>query len=146
MKKSFTLIELLLSIAIFSILVLAMSNVIKEVNNSKDFLIKHYKNKKDYLVKVLYYDILDASEIKIIHTKNPDYDKLILKTSNSLYKLINPAVTWYVTKKALIRKENLKYTIDKFDSNMKIFKIYKNKSKFFIYIDGKRKIFFELMV
>jgi len=144
MKKSFTLIELLLAIVIFSILTLAMSNVIKEINSSKNFLVKNYKDKKDYLVKVLYYDILDASEIKIIHTKNPDYDKLILKTSNSLYKLINPTVTWYISKKALIRKENLKYTIDKFNTNIKVFKIYKKKSKIFIYINGKKRLFFEL--
>jgi len=143
MKKSFTLIELLISIVIFSVLVLAMSNIIKEVNSSKNFLVKHYKYQKNYLIKVLYYDIFNASSIQIIHTKNPDYDKLILKTSNSLYKLINPTVTWYISKKALIRKENLPYTIDKFDSNVKIFKIYRKNSKFFIYIKGNRKIFFE---
>jgi len=144
MKKSFTLIELLISIAIFSILILAMSSVIKEVNSSKEFIIKHYKIQKNYLVKVLYYDILNASDIKIIHTKNPNYDTIILKTSNSLYKLINPTVTWYISKRALIRKENAPFAIDKFNINMKIFKIYKKNSKFFVYADGKEKIFFEL--
>jgi len=143
MKKSFTLIELLISIVIFSILILAMSNVIKEVNSSKDFIIKHYKTQKDYLVKVLYYDILNASEIKIIHTKNPNYDIIILKTSNSLYKLINPTVTWYISKRTLIRKENAPFAIDKFNTNVKIFKVYEKNSKFFVYIDGKKKIFFE---
>jgi len=144
MKKAFTLIELLISIILFAILTLAMSNVIKEVNNSKNFLMKNYKRKKNYFLKVLYYDILNASYIKIIHTKNPNYDILILKTSNSLYKLINPKVIWYISKKALIRKENLKYTIDKFNSNVKIFKIYKKQSKIFIYIDGDKKICFEI--
>jgi len=143
MKKSFTLIEILISIVIFSILVLAMSNVIKEVNFSKVFLSKHYKMQKNYLIKVLYYDIFNASEIRIIHTKNPNYDTLVLKTSNSLYKLINPTVTWYISKRALIRKENAPYAIDKFDSNMKIFKIYKKNTKFFVYIEGKKRIFFE---
>ena len=143
MKKSFTLIELLISIAIFSILTLAMSSVIKEVNSSKEFIAKHYKVQKNYLVKVLYYDILNASDIKIIHTKNPNYDTIILKTSNSLYKLINPTVTWYISKRALIRKENAPFAIDKFNINVKIFKIYKKNSKFFVYVDGKKKIFFE---
>jgi len=152
MKKSFTLIELLLSILIFSVLILAMSNFINQVRNSQKFIEKYSKN-NNYLLKVLYYDLLNSTNIKIINTKNPNYDRLLLKTSNSLYNLINPYVVWYISNNSLIRIEDYNISlpgffpyIDKFDSKVQIFKIYKKNEKIFVYIKGKKKLFFEIII
>jgi len=153
MKKSFTLIELLLSIFIFSILFLAMSDIIKNLKLSSSFIQKKYQKDKNYLLKVLYNDLINSTSIKIIKS-TPDYDRLILTTKNSLYKLINPKVIWYVSKdkNSLIRMEGYKKFpfnsefIDKFNENVEILKFYKKNSKLFIYIKGKKSLFFEIII
>jgi len=159
MKKSFTLIELIISIAIFAILFLAMSNVLVGLKNSKTTLSNLYKQnqKKDYLIKTLYYDILNADSIKIIHTKYPNYDRVLLKTKNSLYNLDTPNIAWFVSKKnnTLIRMENrndINFSkplfspfIDTFQINTKIFKIYRKNGKDLIFIKSKKPIIFEMI-
>ena len=152
LKKSFTLIELLLSIFLLSILFLAMSDIIKNLKLSTSFIQKKYQKDKNYLLKVLYNDLINSSSIKIIKS-NLNYDRLILTTKNSLYKLIDPKVIWYVSKNknSLIRIEGYKQFpfnsefIDKFNENVKILKFYKKNSKFFIYIKGKKFLFFEII-
>ena len=154
MKKSFTLIELLLSIVILSIMFLGVSNVIKELNKSKNIMDRLYdKNINSNLVyKVLYNDLLNSSNIKINNSKN--YSNIILQTTNSLYKIPKPYVMWYVSKNknSLMRLEsptdinlsNLNhYYLDKFLENVKIFKIYLNNNKKFVFIKSDKTIYFE---
>jgi len=149
MKKAFTLIEVMIATIIFSILFLVMVNVIKNINVTKDFL-KKYSNKQDYLVKVLYNDILNAYNIKIIHTKYPDYDRLKLFTTNCFYSDVC-YVVWYVSKNqnTLIRREDTNETrllnSDIFKKNVKIFKIYHKNGKDFIFIRANKDIFFEMV-
>ena len=154
MKKSFTLIELLLSIVILSIMFLGVSNVIKELNKSKNIMDRLYdKNINSNLVyKVLYNDLLNSSNIKISNSKN--YSNIIFQTTNSLYKIPKPYVMWYVSKNqnSLMRLEspsdinlsNLNYYyLDKFLENVKIFKIYLNNNKKFVFIKSDKTIYFE---
>jgi len=149
MKKSFTLIEVMISVIIFSMLFLVMTNIIKNIDSSKKIL-KKYANKKDYLVKVLYNDILNAYNIKVIHTKYPDFDRLKIFTTNCFYSDVC-YVLWYVSKNqnALIRREDRNETrllnSDIFKKNVKIFKIYRKNGKDFIFIKSKRAIFFEMI-
>lgn len=157
MKKSFTLIEIIISVMILSILFLAMSGVIKNLKITKEILEKNFvkSSQKDLMIKTLYYDLLNAKTLKIIHSQNSDYDRIYLRTSNSLYRLIYPYVLWYVSKNknTLIRVEspykirlpndNLFFS-DKFDKNIKIFKIYKNKNKILIFIKTKEPLYFEV--
>jgi len=149
MKKSFTLIEVMISIIIFSMLFLVMTNIIKNIDSSKKIL-KKYANKKDYLVKVLYNDILNAFSIEVIHTKYPDFDRLKVFTTNCFYSDVC-YVLWYVSKNqnALIRREYINKTrllnSDIFKKNVKIFKIYRKNGKDFIFIKSKRVIFFEMI-
>ena len=157
MKKSFTLIEIIISVMILSILFLAMSGVIKNLKITKEILEKNFvkSSQKDLMIKTLYYDLLNAESLKIIHSQNSDYDRIYLRTSNSLYRLIYPYVLWYVSKNknTLIRVEspykirlpndNLFFS-DKFDKNIKIFKIYKNKNKILIFIKTKEPLYFEV--
>ena len=136
MKKSFTLIEILLSLIILSILFLAMNNIIASLKSASNVLNNYYFKQKqnEILIKTLYADIINATSIKIIHSKNSDYDRLYLITSNSLYDLIEPYVLWYVSrnKNTLIRVEspfkiNLPsdklFFLDKFKNSVKLFNI-----------------------
>ena len=143
MKKSFTLIEVMISVIIFSMLFLVMSNVIKNLNVTKHFLEK-YSNKKDYVVKVLYNDILNSYKIDVIHTKYPNFDRVKLFTTNCFYNDVCN-VLWYVSKNQnrLIRKEGINSDI--FKKDLKIFKIYRNKGKDLIFIKAKKPIIFEMI-
>ncbi|WP_456480666.1 type II secretion system protein [Nautilia sp.] len=156
MKKSFTLIELLISVVILSILFLALSNVISYSKNSGGVLEKRYEKqlKFDLYMKVLYYDLLNGGEINV--TGSGDYSVVKIRTSNSLHFIPEPYVVWYVSKKhnTLMRLESpevvnlLKlppdYYLDKFVQNVKIFKIYVKDGKYFIYMDNGRPIYFEM--
>ncbi len=157
MKKSFTLIEIIISIMILSILFLAMSGVIKNLKITKEILEKNFlkSSKKELMIKTLYYDLLNAKSIKIVHSLNFDYDRIYLITSNSLYHLIYPNVLWYVSKNknTLIRIESpYKITLpntnlffaDKFEQKVKIFKIYKHKNKFLVFIKSNKSLYFEI--
>lgn len=158
MKKAFTLIELMIAVIILSILILTMNNIIVNLKSTKDFL-KRYLQKQDkneLLVKTFYYDILNATSIKIIHSINSNYDRLYLQTNNSLYRLIMPYVVWYVSKNknSLIRiespfkikllNENV-FFLDKFKENVKIFRIFKKGGKDLIFIKDKKPIYFEMI-
>ncbi|NPA11700.1 MAG: prepilin-type N-terminal cleavage/methylation domain-containing protein [Epsilonproteobacteria bacterium] len=157
MKKSFTLIEVLLSIAILSILFLAMSNVVGVLKTSKNALLSVQKKekKKELLIKTIYSDILNANKIKIIKTENPNYIRLYIRTKNSLYNNILPYVMWYVSKNqnTLIRAESYKEinfsndtppNSDIFAKNLKKFKIYQKKGKYLIYLGVKKPLYFEM--
>ena len=158
MKKSFTLIEILLSLIILSILFLAMNNVLNGLKITKKILNNYYISQKlnELLIKTLYADLLNATSIKIIHSKNSDYDRIYMTTSNSLYHLIYPNVLWYVSKNnnTLIRVEspfninlpnNKLFFLDKFDSNVKLFKIYRKDGKDLIIIKSNKPIYFEII-
>ena len=158
MKKSFTLIEIIISVMILSVLFFAMSGVLKNLKITKEILEKNFakSSQKELMIKTLYYDLLNAESLKIIHSQNSDYDRIYLRTSNSLYHLIYPNVLWYVSKNknSLIRVEspykirlpndNL-FFMDKFEHKVKIFKIYKNKNKILLFIKTKKPFYFEII-
>ena len=157
MKKAFTLIEILLSLMILSILFLAMSGVISSLKNSKKVLDNYYLSSKEneLLVKTLYGDLVNATSVKVVHSRNSDYDRIYLTTSNSLYHLISPYVLWYVSKNedTLIRIEspfvitipndNL-FFLDKFKSGVKLFKIYQKEGKYLVFLKADKNIYFEI--
>jgi len=158
MKKAFTLIEIMIALMILSVLLLAMNGVIKSLKSTRSVLNNYYftGKKNELLVKVLYEDILNASSMKIVHSKNSDYDRIYLTTSNSLYNLIYPNVLWYVSRNqnTLIRVEspfkiklpNYKlFFLDKFTSNVSLFKIYKKKGKDLIVIKANKPVYFEMI-
>ena len=156
MKKSFTLIEVMISIVIFSILVLFTSKVIASLNLSLNSLNKvYYENiKQSLLIKTLYADILASKNINL-ENRNKNYSILSIQTTNSLYNISMPYVIWYVSKNnnSLMRLEssqkivlpinNEDIFLDKFTSNLQIFKVYKKKNYFFVYIKNKKSLFFE---
>ena len=151
MKKSFTLLEVLISITISMFIFLAIFNIINSLKTTNKVLKKKLLNKNDLLVKTLYYDILNSKRIAVLKTDNPDFNRLYLFTSNSLYGYDRVFVTWVAVGKNLVRIEskdviNIPGTyqnLDRFAKDVKIFRIYKNKDKFFIFIRTKKDIYFE---
>jgi hypothetical protein len=138
-------------------MIYALSEMIKNLNITKDILQNKIKNElnEQKILKVLYYDILNAVSLNIEKSPNPDFIRLYLQTTNSLYGYCKSYVVWYVSKKdnSLIRAENRDvitlpdnnlYYLDKFAQNVKIFKIYKNNGKYFIYLEAGKPIYFEM--
>ncbi|WP_457562464.1 PulJ/GspJ family protein [Caminibacter pacificus] len=146
MRKSFTLLEVLISTLLLAFVFVAMSNILTSLKRTESILQSKKEDKNDYLIKTLYYDIINADEINVSKTANPKIDTITLRTFNSLYKIPKPYVKWVVYKGALIRAESVDNfkenvgTIDKFAKNVKIFKIYKKDGKFLIFVNNK---FFE---
>jgi prepilin-type N-terminal cleavage/methylation domain-containing protein len=156
MKRAFTLIEILISVIILSIMVFVLSDVVKNMNVSKNILQKNLNEEryKKLALKVLYYDILNSQYLTVSQKNN--YSVVRMRTFNSLHNLPDPYVVWYVSKKnnTLMRMEmpqntafftnTNNYYLDKFAQNVKIFKIYRYFYKYFVYIDDGKPIYFEM--
>jgi len=160
MKKSFTLIEVLVSITILSIIILSISQVISTIKTSKQTLkrIVEKSQREEIVTKLLYYDIMNSSKIQIIN-KNKNFSIIKMRTKNSLYNIPYPYITYYISKKenSLMRlstpnetflpvfSDFKNYYLLKLAKKLQIFKIYQNKDKFFIYfhIKNKKPVYFE---
>ncbi|WP_187647796.1 type II secretion system protein [Nitrosophilus labii] len=165
MKKSFTLIELIVSITILSLIILFISQSISNLNIShsviKGTVEKEYLQNK--IAKILYYDLLLSKNIEIKGGKK--YSIIYLQTKNTLFDIDNPYVVWYVLKDSntLCRLESPikivlplypenfgKVFVSKVVQNCEIFKIYRSnkKDKFLVYMKTKEStpLTFELYI
>ncbi len=150
--RAFTLIELIISIFLFFLLTLFLSEAIYQARN-----VKFQKSSLIFtLSKVLQADILNASFIKI-ESKNPNYVRIYLKTHNSLHFLrgcIN--VIYYISKNqdTLLRlesKEKVKiptfkenFFLDKFVKGVKFFRVYYKNGRYGVFINNGKVTFFEI--
>ena len=109
-KRGFTLIELMVSIALTVIVVLflykALSNqeIANEVIAKKALKIEQ----KEKLFELLYRDLSQAQEIKVEPVFNRDYRLLFLHTTNSLHQIPMPYVAYFVheNNRTLVRLES----------------------------------------
>lgn len=118
-KSAFTLVEVLVSIAILAIIFTFLFNVSNSTKKSNH----HYIAKSNKLLsesKIFNTFMLDLSQstgnIAVIYGRK--YDIVRIQTKNSVYGIISPYVTYFVSKKdlALIRTESLgKYDLYKKD-------------------------------
>ena len=158
MKKSFTLIEMMISIVLFSIVMIFLYQALNITQKSNKF----YKKKlskfksKSQLNKLIFEDITNAnSNIKLSKDKE-DNTILQFKTSNLYHNPFFINITYLVTKENnLIRIEskiafNKKKIynfiddtyIDIIDTNISKFKVSKNKNiknNYIFYIEHKDK-------
>lgn len=115
--KAFTLVEILISIAILGILFTFLSKTINTTKHlNKPYIEKSKSINRESKVFILI--VKDFSEMvgvpSIIYGKK--YDIVRIQTKNSIYNIIQPYITYFVSKKdlALIRTESLeKYDIYK---------------------------------
>lgn len=166
MKKAFTLLELMISVALISLIFIYLYNTIDSLKFANNFY--EEKNKalklREKFLTTIYNDIAFAKgKVTFLDKQSKEYSIVkIENTKNSLYNIKNPYILWYVSKKddTLIRLESKKdiklpmedkdiYSahLDKVVTNCKSFKVYpsNDEKSFLIYLkDNKIKpIIFE---
>ena len=149
-RKAFTLIEVLISIALLGMLIVPLFSVIDLMRNSNTKLLHALKKSKEVskASKVLYMDILSSDgELSI---KKDEFTRLcIQETKNSLYNLPVAKVCWLVLKQknTLARIEGNAYKlplksedrveVDKVMTGLELFDVYQQKDKVLVLIKQK---------
>lgn len=141
-RSGFTLIEVLISIALLSMIMLALykSLEIQRISNKKVHLFLDRSLKADKMIMVLYNDILHSNGV-ISEQKAKMGPVCIDETSNSLYGLSYAKVCWIVGKNddTLVRIEgndyklpvrsSVKVELDTIAKGIKIFSVTRKKDK-----------------
>lgn len=152
-RKAFTLIEVLISIALLGIILVALFSVVDVMKDSNEHLHNHLlkaeHNQK--VTELIYYDLL-SSDGNLTIDKRDDFAKLcISSTTNSLYELYEAKVCWIVLKEenTLTRVEGNSYhlplreeervAIDIVMPNLERFDLYQEKEELLVIIKEKTK-------
>lgn len=158
-RKAFTLLEVLISIALMGIVIVALFSSVDMMQDSNQQLAKYLEKSKKTTntTKVLYLDMID-SDGNITITKDEFSRVCIEETRNSLYTLPSAKVCWIVLKKenTLTRIEGNAYhlplrseervEIDPVMTGIELFDVYHEKDKILVLIQqqGKEPISFML--
>ena len=158
-RKAFTLLEVLISIALLGIIIVALFSSVDMLQNSNQHLAKYLEKSKTITkaTKTLYLDMM-GSDGNITLKKDEFSRVCIEETKNSLYALPVAKVCWVVLKKnkTLVRIEGNGYDlpvgleerveVDSVMNNLEIFDIYHEKDKILVLMqqEGKEPISFML--
>jgi prepilin-type N-terminal cleavage/methylation domain-containing protein len=153
MKRSaFTLIELLISIALFGLITVFMFGAIDELRNQHTFFQEKEEiiSKKNQILSLLRRDLNLASSVRVIASSSRDFDTVTILGSNlSLYGSDRPYVVWLILKadNTLLRLESLApitlpikpealYRIhsDRIEKNCEQFRLYDSPHHRLIYV------------
>ena len=153
-RPAFTLIELVISIAIIALVVTYLYQSLNVLQSSNDQLIGKdaARAQKSDLRKLFLLDIMQASSLNIAKTDNKNIDLLTLNSRNSLHNIARPTITYLVAKRdnRLIRIEGINYTLPlnrdtiyhvKFDEirdNVTHFKLYEDGNNSKVLVTLKR--------
>ena len=141
-RKAFTLIEVLIAIALMGLILIPLFNVVEMMRNSNEQLLNALDKSTQITkaTKVLFQDIM-ASDGNFTIKKDEMSRFCMEETTNSLYELPVAKVCWLVLKEknTLIRIEGNSYKLplgsedrveaDKIMSNIEIFDVYREKGK-----------------
>ncbi|MCW8821907.1 MAG: prepilin-type N-terminal cleavage/methylation domain-containing protein [Sulfurovum sp.] len=158
-RKAFTLLEVLISIALMGIVIVALFSAVDMLQNSNQQLFKYLEKSKQTTnaTKVLYLDIMGSDGN--ITVQKDEFTRLCMEeTQNSLYNLPMAKVCWIVLKKdkTLVRIEGNAYhlplgseekvEIDPVMSDIALFDVYHEKDKVLVLLqqEGKEPISFML--
>ena len=158
-RKGFTLLEVLISIALMGIVIVALFSSVDMLQNSNEHLLKYLKKSKKITKasKVLYTDFMGSDGN--ISIKKDEFSRVCIEeTKNSLYALPAAKVCWVVLKKnkTLVRIEGNGYDlpvgleerveVDSVMMGLEIFDIYHEKDKILVLMkqEGKEPISFML--
>ena len=142
-KKGFTLIEVIISIILLSLVLMALYKSAEILRKSNihlfDYLQKSTQSTKG--TKTLFIDLIHSDSNITIDTKEKFHRLTLASTTNSLYGEERVKVVWLVYKQnnTLLRLEGTQYDIplkneqrvevDVIAQNIELFKIYKSKTK-----------------
>lgn len=149
-RKAFTLLEVLISIALLGIVILALFSSVDMMQNSNQQLSQYLEKSKKITksTKVLYMDIMGSDGN--ITIKKDEFSRVCLEeTRNSLYALPAAKVCWLVLKKenTLARIEGNNYQlplgseerveVDPIMTNIELFDVYHAKDKVLVLVKQK---------
>ncbi len=158
-RKAFTLLEVLISIALMGIILVALFSSVDMLQNSNQHLLHYLKKSKKITKasKVLYSDLMGSDGN--ISIKKDEFSRVCIEeTANSLYALPLAKVCWVVLKKnnTLVRIEGNGYDlplgleerveVDPVMKGVEIFDLYHEKDKVLVLVkqEGKEPISFML--
>ena len=149
-QKAFTLIEVLISIGLLGIIIVALFSTVSMMRDSNANLYNYLQKSKKVTqaTKVLYLDIMSSDGN--ITIKKDEFTRLCMQeTKNSLYALSLAKVCWVVLKKdnTLVRVEGNNYTLptrfeDRVEVNpvmkhVELFDVYHQKDKVLVFLKQK---------
>ena len=142
-KRAFTLVEVLISITLLSLVLMALYKSADILRHSNLHLFKYLEKSTNTLKgsKTLYMDLMHSDHNVTIKTEDKFHRLIINHTRHSLHGLAQAKVVWLVYKEnnTLLRIEGGNYTlplkseqtveIDVIAKNLELFKIYKSKKR-----------------
>jgi len=151
-RSAFTLLEVLISIALLGLILPALYQSVELLKDSNKHLFEYVEKSKKITkaTEVLYLDILSSDGNLSI--KKDDFTRLCIEnTRNSLYELPSAKVCWIVMKKehSLLRVEGNGYVLplrvddrveaDVVMKNLELFDVYHSKDKVLVLIQQAKK-------
>ena len=151
-RKAFTLLEVLISIALLGIILPALYQSVDMLKDSNEHLFKYVEKSKKITkaTQTLYLDILSSDGNLSI--RKDDFTRLCIEqTRNSLYELPSAKVCWIVMKKdhALLRVEGNGYILplraddrveaDIIMKDLELFDVYHSKDKVLVLMQQAKK-------
>jgi prepilin-type N-terminal cleavage/methylation domain-containing protein len=141
-KAAFSLVELIISVVLLGIIVTFLYSTVSTLQQTNKIFSHNEQllSKKEKVIELLYDDLFSANNLQL---RGFDYSLASMQTTNSIYDIAQPYVTWLVSKEGntLLRFESIKkfeninsqnnyyYHISKVGENCDIFKIYQSKKK-----------------
>jgi len=158
-RKGFTLLEVLISIALLGLMIVPLFSVVEMMRMSNANLLRALEKSQEetQASKVLFLDIMSSDGR--ITMKKDEYTQLCMEeTKNSLYNLSIAKVCWLVLKdkNTLVRVEGNSYRlplkfedkveVDKVMRNMELFDVYHEKDKVLVVMKKKGKTAMSFLV
>jgi len=158
-RKAFTLIEVLISIALLGLIIVPLFSVVEMMRMSNDNLLRSLEKsqKVTKATKVLFMDIV-SSDGRLTFKKDEFTRLCIEETKNSLYGLPVAKVCWLVLKdkNTLTRVEGYNYKlplkfedkveVDTVMTGLELFDVYHTKDKVLVLLKEKDKTPISFMV
>ncbi|MRJ01818.1 MAG: prepilin-type N-terminal cleavage/methylation domain-containing protein [Epsilonproteobacteria bacterium] len=109
-RRGFTLIELMVSIALTTIVVLFLYRALSNQERANGVLARKglQLEERRKVYELLFRDLMEASSVKVVPLGNRNFTILQLKTTNSLHQVPKPYVAYFVHERnaTLVRLES----------------------------------------